>query len=644
MKQFLNAIVTVVLFLMSSVTSQAQDQIYLVGQPQNWNIEDSSMALNQTSPGVYSGKYQIAQGEFSFRFYTQLGDWENNSLGSNVEDTYTYISFLNGDYFGGYLTQGKGSWSYSNWPGGDLYIKVDLNNNTVLFSTQETVTNPDFIKPMDKNEDSGIANAKYTMTLEDGTILGFRDNWNTYYFCGAISTASKIEVPSYVLSDTQLGAVEYIGYNDCDFSRAQSVKSLNLPPTVSSIYHFPSTVEELHLRNYMSYVDSDKISHLQKLYVPEEYLSDYYDTENWASYVLILAEGRSPLKLNIAMSKAGEFAQTLLEQTHEWYGVNELTVTGELNEDDLNVFKRMKQLTYLDLSGASITALPDNFGCKEYTTARTSGLNILETLELPKLESIGDYAFVNTRKLKNIEIPGVKRIGYQSFMNTGLGNIILPEDLEELGDRVFYGSSLESIIIPSNVTRIPDYCFYEATNLKSVTIPASVEEIGYNAFYKSAVREVELPGVAKIQSYAFYNCRDLERVKFSDNLNTLGYEAFRECGKLADITLPGSLITIESSPFYACDNIKKVTSMAVIPPCHDNANYFLLQNCDMTDVVLYVPSISIDSYRAEGGWKNFYTILPVEEKISKAVIFDKMEADNADLFTTDLDLTLNWSL
>lgn len=62
----------------------------------------------------------------------------------------------------------------------------------------------------------------------------------------------------------------------------------------------------------------------------------------------------------------------------------------------------------------------------------------------------------------------------------------------------------------------------------------------------------------------------------------------------------------------------------------------------MTDVKLYVPAMSIDKYRTEKGWKEFYTILPLEEKTSNIHIYDYATIDDASEFTTDCNLTLDY--
>lgn len=492
------------------------------------------------------------------------------------------------------------------------------------------------------SDSSGIANANVIATLEDGTILGFCHDWRKAYFCGAISSQKQLSVPDSISDGSTTYAVKQIGYEKCDFDEAATVTSLRLPATIDYIRSLPATVKELHLKNYVSSLySSDILSGLDRVLVPEETLSSFYDNTSWRSYVLINAEGTEPLKVTIKMTKAGEFAQLLLQQTDNWYKVNELTVVGEMNTDDLNVFKRMKQLTKLDLSQAVITDIPDQFGGATSYDDRRDGFCLLKELALPELNSIGNYAFSQCYRLMTIAMPKVNTVGNGAFAQLGASRIVLPEGLTSIGTYAFFHSKLERISIPSSMTEVYDHCFYYCSRMTSVSLPASVTKIGYEAFSNSGLTSLALPGVSTIGNYAFADCKQLATVTFSEGLHSLGYYSFQNCTALTEIDLPSTLLSMEAPAFDGCYNIKKVISRAVTPPTHNNYGS-ILNGCDMTDVKLYVPAMSIDNYRAESGWKTFYTILPTEEKTSYAYIYDNATIDDASQFTTDCDLTLSW--
>lgn len=501
-----------------------------------------------------------------------------------------------------------------------------------LKSHAETVT-------IVSNSNSGIENAQYTATLSDGTVLGFQSLGNNTYFCGAISQNSSLTVPDSVIlyssSSTNRYPVKRIGYNRLDFDNAPSVTSLTLPSLVTSLNLMAPTVKILHVNSYISDVNTNCLSELTKILVPSSTLSSYYGNQYWFNYVLINVEGKNPLKVTINMTKPGEFAQLLLQKTDEWKKVNELTVTGELNTDDLNTFKRMKQLTKLDLSGATIIDIPSNFAENNY------GFGILETLKLPELNSIGDYSFRYCRKLKSVTLPKVNSIGQDAFQFcTKLQSITLPAGITSIGSYAFRDCGLKSIKIPNTITKISDGLFYNCTALASVTIPSSITEILNYAFYNTALTSLNLQGINTIGSGAFQDCKKLSKVTFYEGLLKFGAEAFRGCTALTAIDLPSSLREVGDAAFRYCSGIKKVTCRAATAPTHGSGNA-LLYGCDMTNVKLYVPAMSIDSYRAQNGWKSFYTILPLEDKLTDVLIYDDQTINDGTIFESGCNFRLD---
>lgn len=113
-------------------------KLYLIGSPQGWNIGDGSLYLSEAEDAigskVYSAYIDLPAAPM-FRFYTELGDWEVNSIGMQVPDNATDIELVDGSY-AGTAVDGKGSWNIPDWPGGYMYMEVDLsdsNNYTVEF-------------------------------------------------------------------------------------------------------------------------------------------------------------------------------------------------------------------------------------------------------------------------------------------------------------------------------------------------------------------------------------------------------------------------------------------------------------------------------------------------------------------------------
>lgn len=121
------------------------DFIYLVGDPNGWNINAGpEWRLYEPSDAigskVYSGVFHVEPGQY-FRFYTHTGDWGNDgelpSIGSHpVDGDSSIIEWVDGSYTSP-AVPGKGSWATpADWTAGDVTMVVDLsdaNNYTVTF-------------------------------------------------------------------------------------------------------------------------------------------------------------------------------------------------------------------------------------------------------------------------------------------------------------------------------------------------------------------------------------------------------------------------------------------------------------------------------------------------------------------------------
>lgn len=118
--------------------------MYLVGQPNGWNINESTFILSEPDNGIgskiYYGTFDISAADAAsgFRFYETLGSWGDDgelpSIGSNAKDgDNATVALDENNQYSGKCVFGKGNWSISNWPGGLMKITVDLNKMSVIF-------------------------------------------------------------------------------------------------------------------------------------------------------------------------------------------------------------------------------------------------------------------------------------------------------------------------------------------------------------------------------------------------------------------------------------------------------------------------------------------------------------------------------
>lgn len=125
--------------------------IYLVGAPEGWSGPSASNADHykdwrlfepESAIGskVYTGVFDIPEGQAMFRFYTALTGWDTDSYGAQEEDNPVDYEMTDGA-FEGALVKGKGSFNFPNWQGGKMTITVDLVNMTVsMLEGEHSVT------------------------------------------------------------------------------------------------------------------------------------------------------------------------------------------------------------------------------------------------------------------------------------------------------------------------------------------------------------------------------------------------------------------------------------------------------------------------------------------------------------------------
>lgn len=221
--------------------------------------------------------------------------------------------------------------------------------------------------------------------------------------------------------------------------------------------------------------------------------------------------------------------------------------------------------------------------------------NALKVVSLSEsLKTIESYAFKNCIQLEEILIPeGATKIGDGAFINnTSLKKVFIPSSTVEIGCSAFENcsslieatiqngtrnayleeytfkgcSSLETITIPGNYLTIDYEAFADCTNLKFVTYKKSKYSYARQIIGEYAFRDcinletVSLPHtLMKIDSYAFEHCTSLKTIAIPEGVQRIGDGVFFEDNSLITVTLPSSLTVLGDASFFQCTRLKTVT-------------------------------------------------------------------------------------
>ena len=202
--------------------------------------------------------------------------------------------------------------------------------------------------------------------------------------------------------------------------------------------------------------------------------------------------------------------------------------------------------------------------------------------------TIADYAFYGlTYSTNAIIVDSLTGItGSDSVDDGKLKSIVIPNSVTSIGNYAFSDcDQLTSIVIPNSVTSIGNYAFAKCKRLTSIVIPDSVTRIGDYAF-SSCARLVNISigsGVAEMTGYAFDECYRLADITVSANnayyksvdnviysedgktlvfcapgktdvtilngVTTIGANSFKDCYRITDLVIPGSVTKIEKGAF-----------------------------------------------------------------------------------------------
>ncbi|MDE6769411.1 MAG: leucine-rich repeat domain-containing protein, partial [Muribaculaceae bacterium] len=211
---------------------------------------------------------------------------------------------------------------------------------------------------------------------------------------------------------------------------------------------------------------------------------------------------------------------------------------------------------------------------------------------------------------------------------------------------------LREVILPEGITSIDNYAFNKCRSLSSINMPESLVEIGEYAFAESGIKSLDLSHVVKLDNFAFNNSRisnidlsaaevigtdvflntPLGSVVFGENVRELGNSAFRSANLTGTLVIPSKVTRLNDWVFAYNPGITKIVIPKDVVYIDDDAFqgnrpeavecnilYPYTQNgfygTDMSNTILYVPSLTINDYLLSDYWVDFANVEPLPDDL-----------------------------
>lgn len=368
---------------------------------------------------------------------------------------------------------------------------------------------------------------------------------------------------------------------------------------------------------------------------------------------------------NVNVEKPSQLKAAINKATADADAVEALTITGELNNEDLQYLSSLQSLKLIDLENATTPqglfgATFKNFSrlsscvlprsLKQIGSETFSGCSALQSISLPVcLQATGSKLFSGCQALADIYAhpsspdcvaadafdglanPGKVTVHVQqglagAFQQSSKWSMFqrFTDDLPALPQRFTYGG------IDYKAIYAGDGNFAEVTfpsgNMYAgaITIPATIayEGIEYtvrgfdntdgmspfvgNMFVTALNLELRIDTLRAMQ---FMGCTNLADLKLPETLRYIGSECFRNCPMLTQIKLPASLEALGDNAFCGCQYLTDIYSYAQTPPEGSNTDSYPFAQCRPQNVMLHVPASSESAYRATGFWTKFGNVV-----------------------------------
>lgn len=181
---------------------------------------------------------------------------------------------------------------------------------------------------------------------------------------------------------------------------------------------------------------------------------------------------------------------------------------------------------------------------------------------------------------------GVREIAANCFAQSNIRQIVLNEGMEVIGDFAFYKSSVEQLNFPSTLKVIGKHAFEDCNFLKKADLSkTALKTISASTFWGCGIVELKFPEcLEKIEAQAFLGTTCLKKIVVPYATIIIGNEAFRESG-IESVQLSNNILSLGDRAFYACEQLRQVTSEGVVGNNKGVVEVGCFENCSHLEQV-----------------------------------------------------------